>query len=296
MRHTIKFLVCLVVLLMNKIAIAQPRQITEQILVDGMKRKLITYVPENSNNHLMPVVIALHGGFATPKAMFRLADFKSLAEKEKFIVVCPASKRFWHDGADTKGIDDVKFIDELISHVIKKYRADTQRIYITGISNGGFMTTRLACQLSNRIAAVAVVAATLDKEEGYEPQKPMPVMYIHGTRDPIVSYNGGKLFGRKIYSHPEVVEKWVLLNGCSAQPIQTEIPDSSHDGTLVLKQEYVNEKNGLKVVSYTIGNGGHTWPSGRQYFPEFLIGKTTRNLNGCNVIWDFFKGYKKQLN
>ncbi len=296
MRLNIKFLICLIILLVNKVANAQPQQVTEQILVDGMKRKLITYIPEKSTNEAMPVVIALHGGFATPKAMFRLANFKSLADKEKFIVVCPASKRFWHDGAATKGIDDVKFIDELISHVIKKYHADPERIYITGISNGGFMTTRLACQLSNRVAAIAVVAATLDTEEGYEPKKPMPVMYIHGTRDPIVSYNGGKLFGRKIYSHKQVVEKWVMLNGCYTEPAQTEITDSSHDGTMIFKQEYTNKQNGLKVVSYTIGNGGHTWPNGRQYFPEFLIGKTTRNMDGCKVIWDFFKGYKKQLN
>ncbi len=286
----------MVILLLNKGVKAQPQQITEQILVDGAKRKLITYIPQNNSKEHMPVVIALHGGFATPKAMFRLANFKSLADKEKFIVVCPASKRFWHDGADTKGIDDVKFIDVLISHVVEKYNVDAQRIYVTGISNGGFMTTRLACQLSNRIAAIAVVAATLDKEEGYEPKKPMPVMYIHGTRDPIVSYNGGKLFGRKIYSHPEVIEKWVLLNGCSPEPAQTEIPDTKHDGTMIFEQEYTNKQNGLKVISYTIGNGGHTWPNGRQYFPEFLIGKTTRNLDGCEVIWNFFKGYKRQLN
>jgi len=269
----------------------QSQQITEQISVDGMQRKLITYIPANNKMDVMPVVIALHGGFATPKAMFRLADFRSLADKEKFIVVCPASKRMWHDGADNKGIDDVKFISEVIDHVIKNYQADPRRIYITGISNGGFMTTRIACEIPNRIAAVAVVAATLDVAEGYDIKQPLPVMYIHGTKDPIISYNGGKLFGRKMFSHRDVIEKWVKMNDCNPEPVTTEIPDSAHDGTEIFKQEYTNHANGLKVISYSIGNGGHTWPGGRQYFPEFLIGKTTRNLDACQTIWDFFKGY-----
>src|ERR1700744_6300694 len=134
----------------------------------------------------MPVIISLHGGFASPKGMFHLADFRPLAEKEKFIVVCPASKHIWHDGGDIHGIDDVKFIDHLITYMVNTYHADPERIYITGISNGGFMTTRLACQLHNRIAAIAVVSATLDVGEGYEPVNPMPVLYIHGTKDPIV--------------------------------------------------------------------------------------------------------------
>jgi len=270
------------------------QQLTEQIVVDGMNRKIVTYIPTNSKSELMPLVISLHGGFATPKSQFRLADFRPIADKEKFIIVCPASKRMWHDGADNKGIDDVKFIGQVISYMITKYKADPERVYITGISNGGFMTTRLACEIPNRIAAIAVVAATLDVGEGYDVKSPMPVIYMHGTTDPIIGYNGGKLFGRKMYSHREIIEKWVAINDCYPEPVKTDIPDSSHDGTEVFKQEYVNKSTGLKVISYSIGNGGHTWPGGRQYFPEFIIGKTTRNLNACQTIWDFFKNYKKK--
>jgi len=273
---------------------SKAQQITEQLVVDGMKRKIVTYIPSAKPNEHMPLVISLHGGFATPKSMFRLADFRPIADKEKFIVVCPASKRMWHDGADNKGIDDVKFIDEVITYIIKKYGADAERVYITGISNGGFMTTRLACQIPHRVAAIAVVAATLDVGEGYDVKSPMPVMYMHGTTDPIINYNGGKLFGRKMYAHSDVIEKWVKINDCYPEPVTTDIPDSSHDGTVIFKQEYTNKNNGLKVISYSIGNGGHTWPGGRQYFPEFIIGKTTRNLNACQTIWNFFKSYKKK--
>src|SRR5688572_14095517 len=118
MTFTIRVFIWLAALFITSKMSAQTtaRQITEQLEVDGMKRKIITYIPANNKSELMPLVIALHGGFATPKSMFRLADFRPIADKEKFIVVCPASKSMWHDGADNKGIDDVKFIEQLISY------------------------------------------------------------------------------------------------------------------------------------------------------------------------------------
>lgn len=263
-----------------------------ELVIDGNKRSFATYLPTGSKTNKMSLVISLHGGFASPKGMFHLADFRPVADREKFIVVCPASKHIWHDGANLHGIDDVKFIDQLITYIIKTYNADPDRVYVTGISNGGFMTARLACQLSQRIAAVAIVAATLDIGEGYDLTRPMPALYMHGTSDPIVNYNGGKLFGRSVYSQDAVIDKWIALNNCEKVPLVTAIPDVANDGTSILKEEYINPKNGLKVVGYTVINGGHTWPGGWQYLPKFIIGKTTKNLNACEEIWSFFNGYK----
>jgi len=274
-------------------AIAQPQQQkNEQMIVDGIKRSFVTYVPTTNKLEKMPVIISLHGGFASPKGQFHLADFRPIADKDKFIVVCPASKHIWHDGANNHGIDDVKFMDKLITYIIDTYHADASRIYVTGISNGGFMTSRLACQLHNRIAAIAVVAASLDMNEGYDLVAPMPVIYMHGTKDGIVPYKGGKLFGRTIYSQDQIVKKWVEMNHCDQKPVITNIPDEANDGTSTIKEEYTNPANNLKVVGYTITNGGHTWPGGWQYAPKFIVGKTTKNLNACQVIWDFFKEYK----
>jgi len=267
------------------------KQVKGNMMIDGIKRSFLTYVP-TGNTDKIPLVISLHGGFASPKSMFHLADFRPVAEREKFVVVCPASKHFWHDGANLHGIDDIKFIDHLIDDMVKTYHADPNRIYVTGISNGGFMTTRLACQLHNRIAAIAVVAATLDVGEGYDLEKPMPALYMHGTKDPIVSFEGGKLFGRSIFSHKAIVDKWIAMDGCSKEPHITNIPDKAQDGTSILEEEYLNSSTGYKVMSYTIKNGGHTWPGGWQYFPKFIIGKTTHNLNACEEIWAFFKQYR----
>lgn len=285
-----KIIGCWLLLLGSLQVMGQSQQKREKIIVDGMERAFISYVPAGQKEK-MPVVISLHGGFASPKGMLKLADFRPLADQDKFILVCPASKKLWHDGADNKGIDDVKFIDELITYILKKYNGDATRVYVTGISNGGFMTSHLASQLHNRIAAVAIVAATLNINEGYDLEKPMPVIYMHGTNDKIIPFIGGKKFGRLMYSHDQIIKKWVTLNNCNPTPIITQIPDNADDGTTVVKEEY-NSPNGFKVIGYTINNGGHTWPGGRQYLPAFIIGKTTRNLNACQVIWDFFKSYQ----
>jgi len=288
-----KFIFSFIMILSSIIAYSQPRQIEENMMVDSIKRSFVTYIPSTTNKeYKMPLIISLHGGFASPKGQFHLADFRPIADKDKFIVICPASKHIWHDGKNNKGIDDVKFMDRLITYAIKTYNVDAERVYITGISNGGFMTSRLACQLHKRITAIAVVAASLDVNEGYDLESPMPVIYMHGTKDKIVSYNGGKMFGREIYSQKEIIQKWVKLDGCNKEPVITNLPDTAKDSTSVIKEEYTNPNNGLKVVSYTINNGGHTWPGGWQFMPEFIVGKTTRNLNACQVIWDFFKAYK----
>jgi len=267
------------------------KQIKGNMMVDGIKRSFLTYVPTALSQNA-PLIISLHGGFASPKGMFHLADFRPVAEREKFIIVCPASKHFWHDGANLHGIDDVKFISQLIDNMINTYHINPNRVYVTGISNGGFMTTRLACQLHNRITAVAVIAATLDVGEGYDVEKPMPVIYMHGTKDPIVSFDGGKLFGRHIFSHKAIIDKWIAMNNCGKEPHVTHITDKAGDGTSILKEEYVNSSTGFKVVSYIINNGGHTWPGGWQYFPRFIVGKTTKNLNACEEIWNFFKEFE----
>jgi len=289
MRFFSTMMMFLTVLTMS--AQCQPK--SEQMMVDGIRRSFLTYIPIAADkDRKMPLVISLHGGFASPKGQFHLADFRPLADANKFIVICPASKHIFHDGRDNKGIDDVKFIDQIINYAIKMYHADPQRVYVTGISNGGFLTSRLACELSNRVAAIAVVAATMDEGEGYAPLKPMPVIYMHGTKDPVFSNKGGKIFGRQVYSQNQVLKLWADLDKCNPKPVITTTPDTANDGTNIIKEEYGNTATGFKVVGYTIVNGGHTWPGGWQYLPKFIVGKTTKNLNACEVIWDFFKQYK----
>jgi polyhydroxybutyrate depolymerase len=275
------------------------QQKNETIIVDGLQREFITYLPAGrSANDKLPVVISLHGRLGTAERQIRFADFRPIADNEKFIIVCPQGiDRSWNDGRGTpahdKGVNDVKFIDDLITYIIRTYNGDASRVYLTGMSNGGFMSSRLACELNERIAAIAVVGASMDKEAGYEPLSAMPVMYIQGTKDPLVPFGGGTMkkgAGGEIYGHEEVLKKWAAMDNCS-KLTTTELRVIKDDGTSVTKEEY-NGEAGVKVIGYTINGGGHTWPGGTQYLPKMIIGTVSHNLDACQVIWDFFKQHK----
>lgn len=273
----------------------------ENIIVGGLKREFITYLPAGGGNgRPMPVIISLHGRLGTAEGQMKFADFRPIADREKVIIVCPQGiKRSWNDGRGTpahnKGINDVKFINQLVSYILKTYNADPARVYVTGMSNGGFMTSRLACELPDQIAAVAVIAASMDHDEGYSPQKPMPAMYIQGTADPLVPFAGGQMkkgAGGSIYGHEEVLKKWAIADGCDNRAIIANLPVMVNDGTSINKETYEGP-NGIEVIGYTVNNGGHTWPGGTQYLPKAIIGSLSHNMNACDVIWDFFKRYHK---
>jgi polyhydroxybutyrate depolymerase len=294
-----KYLALIIFFLTIRSASAQQQE-GEKIDVDGTTRKFVTYIPSVSNaTDKLPVIISLHGRLGTGKGMMSFADFRSIAEREKIIIVCPDGiDKSWNDGratpAEKKGVNDLKFIDQLISYILNTYHADAKRVYVTGMSNGGFMTSRLACELNNRIAAVAVVGASMAKNMDYKPSKPMPVMYIQGTKDPLVPFDGGpiKSGAGEAYGHADVLKLWATTDHCDGKPVITNIADDAHDGTSIIREEYSNSKSTMKVIGYTVTNGGHTWPGGSQYLPKFLIGPVSHNLNACNVIWDFFKGYR----
>jgi len=94
-----------------------------------------------------------------------------------------------------------------------------------------------------------------------------------------------------VYSHEEIVKLWAETDGCNKVRV-SEISDRANDGTSIIKKELINPYTGLRVESYTIKNGGHTWPSGPQYAARNFVGLVSHNLDGCTVIWDFFKSYR----
>src|ERR1700744_1881714 len=151
------FLTLSLLILFTITASAQPQQKRENIIVDGIKRGFVIYIPSLNNNDKLPVIVSLHGRLGTGEGMMGFADFRRIAQREKVIIVCPDGiNRSWNDGRATpsakKGIDDEKVIDQLITYLINTYNSDANRIYLTGMSNGGFMSSRLACELTNRIA------------------------------------------------------------------------------------------------------------------------------------------------
>jgi polyhydroxybutyrate depolymerase len=125
------------------------------------------------------------------------------------------------------------------------------------------------------------------------------VIIINGTEDPMVPYGGGEIGIKKIrlgrvMSTPATAEFWAKHNGCSFPPDVTRMPDKDPaDGTTLEKYEYTGGKDGSEVVLYKIIGGGHTWPGGKQYLPEKIIGRTSREIDGCRTIWEFFKKHSR---
>ena len=278
------------------------------LTVDGNTRSFIVYLPKGYNNAgKMPMIFAIHGGSGTPEGMINIANFKAIADRDKVVLVYPSGiQKNWNDGRPTTpnqlGINDVSFFNQMCDYMINNYSVDGTKIYATGISNGGFMSSRLGCELSNRIAAIAVVAATMEATTiapSCNPGRPVPVIYIHGTTDPLVPFAGGQMTaggtaGGSILSHSQALDKWVTINSCNSIPTVTDLPDVVNDGTTIKQRVYSGGINGSEVVSYVISNGGHTWPQGYQYLNEAIIGKTSQDINACEVIWTFFQRFKRQ--
>jgi polyhydroxybutyrate depolymerase len=277
------------------------------LTIDGNDRSFIVYLPTGYNNSgKMPLIFAIHGGSGTPEGMINIANFKPIAERDKVVLVYPAGiQKNWNDGRPTTpnqlGINDVRFFNQLCDYMIANYPVDGAKIYATGISNGGFMASRLGCELSNRIAAIAVNAATIEATTiapNCNPGRPVPALYIHGTADPLVPFTGGQMTangtaGGTILSHFQAIDNWVTINACNAAPNVTDLPDIANDGTTIKQRIYGGGRNGSEVVSYVVLNGGHTWPQGFQYLNEAIIGKTSQDMNATEAIWNFFKKFKR---
>jgi len=278
------------------------------IMVNGLRRTFIIHLPaSDKSKEMVPLVIVLHGGGGNGQGMMKLTNsgFDKLSDKKGFIVIYPDGiDKHWNDGrnemSDPKdNPDDVGFISALINDLIKKYNANPKRVYVTGMSNGAIMSYRLGCELSDKIAAIAPVAGNIPENliQHCKPANPVAVLAINGDSDPLVPFKGGDVtgpFGKKklgkVLSAHESVLFWIKNNGCSPNPVVTDEPDNDRDdGTYVQKQQFINGRNNCEVILYTIKGGGHTWPGGYQYLGKWIIGKTCRDINATDIIWEFFE-------
>lgn len=278
---------------------------------DGHERTYALYVPASYDDSTpTPLVTVLHGGGGTGRDMASLLRyrFNELAEQDGFIVVYPDGiEQRWDDGravsryrAHRDGIDDVGFIVALIDALDSTYNLDRDQVFAVGMSNGGMMSFRLACELSDQIAGVGIVTATLSEElhAVCNPTHPLVVVVINGTSDPIIPYHGGTVQVRNlelgdILSTGDTVDFWVEANGCATTPAVDTLDARPLDGTTVVRDTYADCDAGAAVRLYTVENGGHTWPDGLQYLPRAMIGITSREINAADEIWSVFQEYSR---
>ncbi|MBZ5694750.1 MAG: alpha/beta fold hydrolase [Acidobacteriia bacterium] len=269
------------------------------IVVGGLTHHYLLHVPTDlPSKGPVPLVLIFHGGGGNAWNMPGLTHFDELADDQGFLVAYPDSfNKNWNDTRGLSSADDVGFIRALIDEVSRSRPVDPHRVYATGISNGSFFSNRLACDLTDKIAAIASVAATMPESlvPPCKPSRPISVLYMHGTEDPLVPIGGGRIgfrHGRARGDNTSLADAakfWRTQDRISSPPVRTELPDRVNDGTHVHRDLWTGGADDTEVVVYTIEGGGHAWPSGPQYLPPLIVGKASRNLNATRVIWEFFQ-------
>ena len=264
----------------------------------GLTRDYRLYVPAAyTGTSPVPLVLNLHGYTSSALEQEFYSLFQPIADTANFLVVHPNGtfdnngNRFWNALGPGSNVDDVGFLSKLIDSLRLTYNIDTDRIYSTGMSNGGFMSYLLACELPDRIAAIASVTGTMNtlNLNNCKPQRPVPVMEIHGTADNVVPYNGAPLSG--FTSVPNVVSFWVSNNNCNPTPILTPVPNTNtNDGCTAEHYLYTGGENGSTVEHYKIIGGGHTWPGAL-----INIGVTNQDFSASKEIWRFFSQYRLNI-
>ncbi len=267
------------------------------LISSGKRREYLLYVPPSYDPAKpTPLVITFHGFAQWPANQRDVSGWNTLADEAGFIVVYPSGTGFpkrWgaHGSTDSLNpqMEDVTFISDLIAKLESEYNIDPTRIYANGLSNGGGMSYRLACQLAERIAAIGTVAgAHLYPLDKCRPSYTVPMIVFHGTDDQIVPYYGGPsgMFDVPFPVIPDWVAQYAAQNGCSETPV--ELP--AQGDVTGIKYTQCNENT--EIPFYTIHGGGHTWP-GSRFLPKAIVGYATQDIDATRTMWAFFQQYTR---
>jgi polyhydroxybutyrate depolymerase len=266
---------------------------------DGLTRLYRLYVPANyPASKPAPLLIALHGGggnmdYQADDARYGLI---SKADKEGFIVVFPngysklksGKLATWNAGkccgaARDENSDDVGFIRKLIGHVSGQLHIDRQRIFATGMSNGGLMAYRLACEMPEVFKAIAPVAGT-DNTFSCNPSRPVSVLHIHAQNDTHVLFTGGSgMDARKsavteFVSVPDTIAKWKNINACPSAPRRVLEKVGAYCDL------YAPCRDNTQVRLCVTETGGHSWPGAGKTRHE----PASQAISANDVMWEFF--------
>ncbi len=314
MRHHSDFFVVVTLLsfTLNTPTFGQQSLQQRTLLHNGLERVYFVHYPmPGGPAGPKPLVFVLHGGGgADAQEMAKRTGMNRLADRENFIVVYPYGiEGQWNDGRgkafrrvkDHADVDDVGFIAAVIDALVGNGQADPARVYVMGLSNGGMMTYRLGIELGDRLAAIAAVIANLPENiSGRKPVRPLSVLIMNGTDDPMMPWNGGsvRVLGKEygnVLSTDRTVRYWADAAQLPLAPITRVLEDRfQEDRCLVETEEYRERDNPVEVVLYRIKGGGHQLPGGDTPDRPLLLGRKCLDINGPEVIWSFFKKHSLQ--
>ncbi|MES0875320.1 alpha/beta hydrolase family esterase [Sinimarinibacterium thermocellulolyticum] len=267
---------------------------------DGVTRSVGILMPKHRAARA-PAIVVLHFNLGSAPSMANLTEIGELARDEGVVILLPvAADGTWaHNPTEVGGNDDAGFLAAMIDEYVQRYDLDPKRIYMTGYSQGGNMTVRMACEYPEKIAAGASVAATMRKSLARQcaPSMPTPMVFFHGTDDEQVPYGPGipslirDLTGVGALGAQDAARYWAEVNGCSGDAVRQMLPAPIDDGTSIQLDRYENCPPNRGAALYSIIGGGHTWPGVLDFVP--VAGITTQNLRANRAMWDFFKGFSR---
>jgi polyhydroxybutyrate depolymerase len=186
--------------------------------------------------------------------------------------------------------DDVDFLNRMLDRLANKFAVDRARVYVTGLSDGGFMTLKVGCELADRVAAIGIVGAAMPKTMVCIPSRPLPAVMMNGTDDPVVKYGGGTGKNGRFatISAEDTAKQWAKYDRCAEKPAKSKVPAHGKGSMETKVDTFTGCQQDAAVVLYSIKGGGNTWPGGEQYESEKTIGKTSEDLDANSTLWSFF--------
>ncbi|WP_372517071.1 extracellular catalytic domain type 1 short-chain-length polyhydroxyalkanoate depolymerase [Mycolicibacterium frederiksbergense] len=269
-----------------------------QLDFGGMMRTYRLHLP--AGGPPSGLVVNLHAAGATGADQAALTHYDAVADAHGFAVVYPDGIDYsWADGRgasmpDRQGVDDVGFISALVDRIVAENGIPRGRVYATGLSAGGFMANRLACERADLFAAIAPVSGTLGTNVGCNPSRPVSVLATYGTADPVVPFDGGPMIGRggpsTVVSALALVERWRQIDGCPNAP-SDEVLSAAGDGTQTHRIASDRCAAGTAVVFMRVDGGGHTWPGAPGILPVQTVGAPSRAFDASDASAQFFASH-----
>jgi polyhydroxybutyrate depolymerase len=278
---------------------------SRKINLSGRERVYFVHKPGTVGSKA-PLLFVLHGGNGTAPRRALQTGFNDIADRDQFVVVYPQGVDYgWNDGRandalqghvdGNAAVDDVAFFRAMIEDFIKQGEADPKRIYVVGGSNGGMMTQRLACEATDTIAAAAAIVASIPVviAPACKPSRPLPILMMNGTADPLVPFEGGQVAGNRGSVIPvmQAVDFWRKFDGCPDNPELGEMPDRDPaDGMRTDVLAWRSCSAGSEVVFFRMNGAGHGLPGRSQnkaLIAEQRGGKSSNDFDSSEEAWKF---------
>jgi polyhydroxybutyrate depolymerase len=294
----------------------------DALVHDGVERDFGWYAGVGVGAAPAPVVLMLHGGGGNADQVWTGDDgmaWRRLADDRGLILLLPegrldpgtANAHHWNDcrtdllePSVATTSNDVGFLRAVVEWTADRWTVDRDRVYVTGASNGGMMSFRMAMEASNLLAAAAPIIANLpEPSECGEPSRAVPMLIMNGTEDPLMPWDGGCVASRTcergaVMSTEDTVAYWVRINAIRTDPTCVDLPDTvPEDGSTVTVCTYVGGTAESEVVLYRVDGGGHSVPGPNPlpWWYRLVVGPRNRDIVAADEVWTFFERHTRRL-